>query len=105
MTDARGPILRQDLQSKSAPLAVRLIPSASPSRLGGSVSSSERCGGAERVGVGAGAGVGGGWVFAAGDRTAAGDQPAHGRPAGRERGAAALSASADGLEARSVRAG
>jgi hypothetical protein len=94
--DARSPILRRDLQSNSAPLAASLIASASPWRLDRSMTSSERCGGAERVGVGAGAGVSRGRGLGAGDRAAAGDQPEDGRAVGAERGAAALSAGADG---------
>jgi hypothetical protein len=48
--DARSPMLHRDRYSKSAPVAPLLIASASPSRLDGSVLSSERCGGAERGG-------------------------------------------------------
>jgi len=71
--DAGSPILRQDRQAKSAPLAVPLIVSAALLRLSGSITvSSEEAGGAERVGVGAGEDVGGGGALAAGDRAAAG---------------------------------
>src|SRR5205823_2998531 len=104
--DAGSPILRQDRQANSAPLAAPLIASAALLRLSRSITvSSEEAGGVERVGVGAGEDAGGGGTLAAGDRAAAGDQSPHRGTACSQRRAAALSSPCARLAARLARAG
>src|SRR5437870_1776529 len=103
--DAGSPILHQDRQAKSAPLAAPLIASALVQRLRRSITvSSEEAGGAERVGLGAGEDAGGGGTLTAGDRAAAGDQSPHRGTACGQRRAAALSPPCARLAARPARA-